>query len=275
MIHLKTISRTQEAAKARAGIKEMIRRNWDLEASKFDHGESRVSRTPEVFEAWKWVFRAVLGERPLRILDVGSGTGEVCLLFAGLGHRASGIDISPEMVALSRRKAHERGAPCRFQEGDGERLPFPEETFDVVHARHLLWTLTDPQEALADWMRVLCPGGRILVTESFWDGAPPSLVIRARMRFCKIFTAAVSKFTGIVPPAPGRCPGYPGRADLPFYGGLGLEGLVRFLDNSGLDHVGARDLLWLRKLGKRSVPWYHRWMYRGTRTYHLAWGIKP
>nr|MBA3567466.1 methyltransferase domain-containing protein [Actinomycetota bacterium] len=71
-----------------------------------------------------------------RVLDVGSGAGTDSLVAAQMvgpeGH-VTGIDMTPEMLAKARAAATEMGASnVEFVEGEGERLPFPSESFDVV-----------------------------------------------------------------------------------------------------------------------------------------------
>jgi len=257
------------------GVKRAIQRHWDRKAATFDQGESCVNRTPLIQEAWQRIFRRVLGNRGLKILDVGSGTGEVSLLFAELGHRVSGIDLAPEMVNLAERKSRLRNLPCRFQVGDAEALPFPEETFDVVHARHLLWTLPHPRAALADWIRVVRRGGKVLITESVWDGALASPLDRVKVFVGRAAAHLAACVAGVPPPVGKRSPDYPGPDVLPFHGGLGYEKLIRFLEQSGLWNVRGRDLLWLRNRGRKTVPWYRRWMKMEKKSYYLAWGTRP
>lgn len=70
------------------------------------------------------------------------------------------------MVAEARRKAVERGVSLRLAEADAEQLPFKARTFGLVISRHLLWTLPHPEAAIDDWLRVLRPGGRLVVVDS-------------------------------------------------------------------------------------------------------------
>src|SRR6202035_1616812 len=96
-------------------------------------------------------------------LDIGCGTGFLSLELAGRGHRVTGIDFAPAMLALAKQKAAQAGADIRFDEGDAEALPYPPGRFDLVVTRHVLWTLPHPEAALDEWMRVLRPGGRLAV----------------------------------------------------------------------------------------------------------------
>lgn len=116
--------------------------------------------------SWRGVFRELLGQPPLRVLDVGAGDGEVALLLDGLGHYLHGVDSDPERVRRSRKRADDGCAVAQFHVGDAEDLVFPAGVFDVVHARDVLGAVAHPEIALLECFRVLRPGGLVLVAES-------------------------------------------------------------------------------------------------------------
>ena len=105
------------------------------------------------------------GAAPLDALDVGCGTGFLALQLAGLGHRAVGVDGAEAMLTVARAKASQAGLAIDFRLADAAELPFAPASFDLVIERHVLWTLPDPAAALADWARVLRPGGRLILIE--------------------------------------------------------------------------------------------------------------
>ncbi len=105
-----------------------------------------------------------------RVLDVGCGTGDLTLAAAA---RASaqgevvGIDASPEMIQVARQKAGRHGAAARFDVAVIERIPFSDNYFDVVLSSLMLHHLPGDlkQRGLAEVLRVLKPGGRLLVVD--------------------------------------------------------------------------------------------------------------
>ena len=108
------------------------------------------------------------------VLDVASGTGAVALeLVRQRGCRVVGLDQSPEMLAEARRRVPEA---VELVEGDAERLPFADGSFDGLTFTYLLRYVDDPEATLAGLARVVRPGGTIAGLEF---GVPPSPPARA------------------------------------------------------------------------------------------------
>ena len=94
------------------------------------------------------------------LLDIGTGPGDFPIRLRNSGHygKLIGIDQSPGMVA----KAKSANTNITFLQADAQSLPFPDQTFEVVTARHMLYHVPDIPGALAEARRVLKPGGRFL-----------------------------------------------------------------------------------------------------------------
>jgi demethylmenaquinone methyltransferase/2-methoxy-6-polyprenyl-1,4-benzoquinol methylase/phosphoethanolamine N-methyltransferase len=104
------------------------------------------------------------------VLDVGCGTGGVTIpakLHVGKNGRATGIDPSPEMIAVARQKAGRAGLDIDFRVGVIESLPFPDGTFDAVTSSLMMHHLPEHLQVkgLAEIKRVLKPGGRLLIAD--------------------------------------------------------------------------------------------------------------
>ena len=150
-------------------VKQQVAAHWGRRAAGFDADFGHSIRTPAERAAWDRVFALVQGgcpgSRRLDALDIGCGTGFLSLELAQRGHRVTGIDFAPAMLALARRKAMQAGADIHFEEADAENLPLPPLSFDLVVTRHVLWTLPHPEAAIDEWIRVLRPGGRLAVID--------------------------------------------------------------------------------------------------------------
>ncbi len=150
-------------------IKEMVAHKWDLASETFDTHAGHGIQSQKEKDAWKRAFQDVFPKKDLKILDVGCGTGELSLLFAEMGYKVTGIDISRQMLKTAKTKAEARGADITFGEGDAENPPFDISSFDIVFSRHLLWTLPNPKKAVENWKRVLRKNGKVVIIDGVWD----------------------------------------------------------------------------------------------------------
>ncbi|MGP8124920.1 MAG: class I SAM-dependent methyltransferase [Nitrososphaerales archaeon] len=105
-----------------------------------------------------------------KVLDVGTGTGEVALRMgrvAGPTGRVVAIDTEKEMLEIGRRKAKEMGAGnVRFRQMDVERLDLPDNHFDSVVGNYSICCVLNYERALTECLRVLKPGGMLTFNQS-------------------------------------------------------------------------------------------------------------
>jgi SAM-dependent methyltransferase len=102
------------------------------------------------------------------LLDVGCGTASLLRRIAAGGHagRLLGVDTSVEAVTAA------VAAGARAVRGSADALPFATASADVIAARHMLYHVPDPSAAIAEFHRVLRPGGRLLVTVNHAEFSP-------------------------------------------------------------------------------------------------------
>lgn len=145
--------------------------DWDAASAAFDDEPDHGLRDPVVRQAWAARLQAWLPRHACDVLDLGCGTGSLSLLAAERGHRVTGVDLSPAMIALARAKL--AGRDGVFLVGDAAAPPVGEQRFDVVLVRHLLWALPDHGRALRHWRGLLRPGGRLVLVEGVWGTTSP------------------------------------------------------------------------------------------------------
>ncbi|KAA1428457.1 class I SAM-dependent methyltransferase [Nocardioides antri] len=141
---------------------------WDAEAPAYDEPADHGLTDRAVRSAWRTLLLGALPPAPARVADLGCGTGTLSLLLAEEGYRVDGVDFSPAMVERARAKLAgvERAT---VTEGDAYEPPLPASSYDAVLCRHVLWAMPDPATALARWLDLLRPGGRLVLVEGAWS----------------------------------------------------------------------------------------------------------
>lgn len=98
-----------------------------------------------------------------RVLEVGCGTGGLLVAASRSGIAITGSDIATRWLVVARRRLADRGLSVPLVGAQAERLPWPDASFDAVVADSVLEHLDDPATALREWLRVVRPGGRLLI----------------------------------------------------------------------------------------------------------------
>ncbi|HID64793.1 MAG TPA: methyltransferase domain-containing protein [Anaerolineae bacterium] len=100
------------------------------------------------------------------VADVGTGTGYVATSLAPLVHKVYGVDASAEMLRVAEENMRQQGLTnVEFKAGDGLNLPFEDNSLDAVFANMYLHHIEEPPQAIAEMVRVLKPGGVLVITD--------------------------------------------------------------------------------------------------------------
>ncbi len=234
-------------------VKQRVAAHWNRRAAHFDEDFGHSIGSPEERAAWDRVLALCLPQQgPLDALDIGCGTGFLCFELLIRGHRVTGVDFAPTMLERARAKAAERGASIGFEQADAEALPFASASFDLAVSRHLLWTLPHPEAAIDEWVRILRPGGRLVVVDSQADvGAAPRPQVDARLS---------AEYAGI-------------GDRLPFFGGRSQQEIEQLLAGRGLVDVNGDPFLDLVAAQDQRVAAEGR--ERRSRRRYAVWGDVP
>jgi len=152
----------EEKAGKVAEVFHSVANNYDLMNDLMSAGIHRL---------WKRVTIEMSGVRSGNsVLDIAGGTGDLAAKFARIvGPEGTVVlaDINDSMLKVGRDRLVDRGitANVRFSQADAQHLPFPDNCFDVISIAFGLRNVTDKDMALRSMLRVLKPGGRLLVLE--------------------------------------------------------------------------------------------------------------
>jgi ubiquinone/menaquinone biosynthesis C-methylase UbiE len=145
---------------------ERVRAVQDKQAAKYDRQISFFERT--LFgDGRAWVCSQASG----KVLELACGTARN-LPFYRSDVEITGIELSPQMLAIGRKRAQELGHPADLRLGDVQELEFPDESFDTVTCTLGFCTIPDTRSAAAEAFRVLRPGGQLLLLEHVRSAVP-------------------------------------------------------------------------------------------------------
>lgn len=237
-------------------LRAQIREWWDADADTYDVAPGHSLSDPVEAAAWRAALLSLLPPAPARVLDVGAGTGSMSLLAAEMGHVVTSLDLSKAMLERAERKASERGLVIDFVVGPAEEPPLG--SFDVVMARHLLWTLPAPAEALTAWRRAVREDGHLVLFEGSWAGEGPWA------RAMDAIASSAERLMGVRDDHHGP---YPNEVvdRLPLQGAISPAPFVEAVRSAGWSRIRLarlRDVEWSIE---RRAPWPLGWLRRRPR----------
>ena len=145
--------------------KEAVRDFWNAEpcgtryldgAQEFDaHARARYELEPFIFD-----FADFPSARGLKVLEIGVGMGADYLEWLKAGAHATGVDLSAASIERARQRCEAAGFNPDLRIADAERLPFSDNSFDVVYSYGVMHHSPNTQQCVREGLRVLKPGGR-------------------------------------------------------------------------------------------------------------------
>lgn len=152
----------------RSRANEVKRRVYAEEAPTYDEEADFTERWLFGKEHRGWACSRTVGDT----LEVAIGTG------LNLPHypaevQLTGVDLSPDMIALARTSAQKLQRPIRLIEGDALDLPFADASFDTVVCTYALCSVLDDARAISEMSRVLRPGGRLILVDHIRSSVAP------------------------------------------------------------------------------------------------------
>lgn len=153
-------------------LQERINAYWSKRADEF--GDARyMDMQGKKRELWSDLIAPHLPEKEgIRALDLGTGAGFFAFIMYDLGCQVTGIDYSEAMLKNAQKNCDRLGyADITFRQMNAQELLFEDESFDFIFTRNVLWTLPDPATAYREMVRVLAPGGALMVADANYSAA--------------------------------------------------------------------------------------------------------
>jgi len=155
------------------------RRYWDKASVSYDRQMQFCDRVL-LGDSRPWVCAQATGHS----LEVAIGTG-LNLPFYPAGVELTGIDFSPAMLGIAQTRARQLGSTIDLQEADAQALPFPDASFDTVVCTFALCAIPDERRAVGEMIRVLRPGGLLLLADHIAGATWP---VRGLQRILELAT---------------------------------------------------------------------------------------
>jgi len=156
-----------EAKRDQAAMVRVVKKRQDKMRSFFDSVAGRLGRDYVPGKSWKGVAEALLRLMPpMTIADLGAGEGAFALLLAQRARKVIAVDNSAKMIEVGREQARKNGVKnIEFRLGDMEEVPIKGGAVDLVFFSQSLHHALHPERAIAETMRILSPGGRVVILD--------------------------------------------------------------------------------------------------------------
>lgn len=171
---------------------EEINAHWSEGAENYS---DIIDKELHSFRAERWekkILKYAPNKEKLKVLDIGCGPGFFSILLSRAGQDVTGIDGSDAMLDEAVRKADIYGVKPAFFQMDAHKLGFASETFDLIVSRNVTHTLREHREAYKEWLRVLKPGGVLLIFDANWHLVKSDPLLRDDSQ--KRYEACIKKY---------------------------------------------------------------------------------
>lgn len=144
---------------------EEIKSYWNKRAEGYSisNRESLESNDKEEYE--KFLRKYIPKNKKCKTIDMGCGPGFLAILLADMGYESFAFDCTENMLAKAEENARDLGVKIHTIQGDAQNPDIEDNSFDLLVSRNVIWNLENPEKAYKEWIRILKPGGRIIILD--------------------------------------------------------------------------------------------------------------
>lgn len=135
--------------------------NKRAEGYSISNRESLESNEKKQYE--DFLKKYILSKNNFKTIDMGCGPGFLAILLAKLGCESYAFDCTENMLLKAEENANDLNVKIQTIQGDAQNPDFEDNTFDLLGSRNLIWNLEDPEKAYKEWIRILKPGGKLII----------------------------------------------------------------------------------------------------------------
>lgn len=140
-----------------------IKSYWSKRAEGYSisNKESLNSNEKEQYE--EFFLKHISTDKKLKTIDMGCGPGFLAILLADMGYDSFAFDCTENMLLKAEENAKDLGVKVTTIKGDAQDPKIEDNTFDLLVSRNLVWNLDNPEKAYKEWIRIVKPGGKIII----------------------------------------------------------------------------------------------------------------
>lgn len=150
-------------------LKSAVEKNFSYEAEQYSENV-KIELESNLPAQWISLIQKYIPHTDYEnILDIGTGPDFFPIILSKHGYTVTGIDCTPAMLEEAKKNLQMYDVSADLLHASGELLPFADNSFDCVISRNVTWTLLDTKQSYKEWLRVLRPGGKILIFDANWN----------------------------------------------------------------------------------------------------------
>jgi SAM-dependent methyltransferase len=142
---------------------EDIKDYWTMRVEGFSRSIVEDINSGRANRCLETIKKHIKGHGPLKVLDIGTGPGLFPILLGREGHEVIAVDYTEAMLEMAKKNCMDFNVSASFIRMDAQKLTFPDDSFDLILSRNLIWNLEMPRQAYKEWLRVLKPDGMMIV----------------------------------------------------------------------------------------------------------------